>query len=240
MAVWMRESCSDWLGAGIHCVGSAAEIGWIPHWLLWLVVGTQTPRLAACYWERNRHLSSGHKPGLYLSLPPTRQDLMQMLYFDLRPGPKCHSRSCTGRKWHILMAVMRRNRMGGNWLMKWDELKKFPWYTHRLMHRKRVTCELHDSYFRSVTITQAIPKIVEGTHPDRQISEEIAEVWRRVHISAWEFECNIRPTNWTEPVELQTVGDGGRRDVVGKATSGRRGNLGPDELGSREDADKMQ
>ena len=25
--------------------------------------------------------------------------------------------------------------------------KKFPWYTHRLMHQKRVTCELHDSYF---------------------------------------------------------------------------------------------
>ena len=47
-----------------------------------------------------------------------------LLYFDLRPGLKCHSRSCTGRKWHILMAVMRGNRVGGNWLMKWDELKK--------------------------------------------------------------------------------------------------------------------
>ena len=23
------------------------------------------------------------------------------------------------------MAVMRGNRVGGNWLMKWDELKKF-------------------------------------------------------------------------------------------------------------------
>ena len=118
-----------------------------------------------------------------------------LLYFDLRPSPKCHSRWCTGRKWHIPMAVRRGNHMGGNWLMKWDELKKFPWYTHRLMHRKRVTCELHDSYFRSMTITQAIPKIAEVTHPDRQISEEIAEAWRRVHISAWEFEGNIRPTN---------------------------------------------
>ena len=47
-----------------------------------------------------------------------------LLYFDLRPGPKCHSRGCTGRTWHILMAVMRGNRVGGNWLMKWDELKK--------------------------------------------------------------------------------------------------------------------
>ena len=105
---------------------------------------------------------------------------------------------CTVRKWHIPMAVMRGNRVGGNWLMKWDELKKFRCYTHRLMHRKRVTSELHDSYFRSMTITKAIPKIAEVTHPDRQISEEIAEAWRRVHISAWGFEGNIRPTNWTE------------------------------------------
>ena len=37
--------------------------------------------------------------------------------------------------------------------------KKIPLYSHRLMHRKRVTSELHDSYFRSMTITQAIPKI---------------------------------------------------------------------------------
>ena len=70
-----------------------------------------------------------------------------------------------------------------------------------VMHRKRVTYELHDSYFRSMTITQAIPKIAEVTHPDRQISEEIAEAWRRVHISAWEFEGNKRPTNWTEGVK---------------------------------------
>ena len=105
------------------------------------------------------------------------------------------------------MAVMRGNRVGGNWPMKWDEVKKIPLYSHRLTHRKRVTSELHDSYFRSMTITQAIPKIAKVTHPDRQISEEIAEAWRRVHISAWEFEGNIRPTNWTEGdswVELET------------------------------------
>ena len=73
--------------------------------------------------------------------------------------------------------------------------KKIPLYSHRLTHQKRVTSELHDSYFRSMTITQAIPKIVEVTHPDCQISEEIAEAWRRVHISTWEFEGSIRPTN---------------------------------------------
>ena len=46
-----------------------------------------------------------------------------MLYFGLWSGPKCHSRWCTGRKWHILVAVMRGNRVGGNWLMKRDEVK---------------------------------------------------------------------------------------------------------------------
>ena len=37
--------------------------------------------------------------------------------------PKCHSRWCTRRQWHIPMAVRRGNRGGGNWLTKWDKLK---------------------------------------------------------------------------------------------------------------------
>ena len=44
------------------------------------------------------------------------------------------------------------------WITKWDKVK-FPWYTHILIHRKRVTSELHDSYFRLMTIKYAIPKI---------------------------------------------------------------------------------
>ena len=76
--------------------------------------------------------------------------------------------------------------------------KKIPLSSHRLTHRKRVTSKLHDSYICLITITQAIPKIAEVTQSDPQISEEIVEAWRRVHITAWEFEGNIRPTNWTE------------------------------------------
>ena len=37
--------------------------------------------------------------------------------------------------------------------------KNVPWYTHRPMHRKRVTCELHDSYFRLMTIKHSLSKI---------------------------------------------------------------------------------
>ena len=49
---------------------------------------------------------------------------------------------------------------GRAWLTIWDRVK-IPRYSHRLMHRKRVTCELHDSYFRLMTIKHAIPKTVE-------------------------------------------------------------------------------
>ena len=54
---------------------------------------------------------------------------------------------------------------------------KIPWYTHRLMHRKRVTCELHDSYFRLIMIKHAIPKI-EGAIEQLFISvrQEVSEL----------------------------------------------------------------
>ena len=55
------------------------------------------------------------------------------------------------------MAVRRGNRVGGNWLMKWD--KVIPMVHYREMHRKRVTSELHDSYFRLITFKHSISKI---------------------------------------------------------------------------------
>ena len=130
------------------------------------------------------------------------------------------------------------------------------------MHQKRVTCELHDSYFRWMKIKHAIPKMAEvhipmasygkrsrrwawlriwdkvkisrcrpkvmhrksdlwsawklfpldddqtchskdggSAYSDGQLWEEITGAWRRVHISAWEFDGNIRLMNWTEDSE---------------------------------------
>ena len=113
------------------------------------------------------------------------------------------------------MAVMIGNRVGRNWLMKLDEVKKFPWYTHRLMHWKRVTCELHDNYFCWMTINHAIPKI--------------------------ECALNYYIIQSRQKSELQLEGRRSyRQDVVRKATPGRRGSGPPIELGSREVADKMQ
>ena len=65
-----------------------------------------------------------------------------MLYIDPRTGQTCHSKdggSCIFR-WR-----------GRAWLTIWDRVK-IPRYSHKLMHRKRTTCELHDSYFRSMMI----------------------------------------------------------------------------------------
>ena len=80
-----------------------------------------------------------------------------VLCFDLLTRPKMpfkvmHERKSHGRK---LADEMGRGK------------KKIPLYSHRLMHRKRVTSELDDSYFHSMTITQAIPKKAEVTHPGR-------------------------------------------------------------------------
>ena len=98
-----------------------------------------------------------------------------MLCFDLLTRPKMpfkvmHRKEVT----HSSGSYERKSR-GRKLADEMGRGKKNPLYSHRLTHRKRVTSELHDSYFRSMTITQAIPKIAEVTHLDRQISEEIAE-----------------------------------------------------------------
>ena len=79
-----------------------------------------------------------------------------LLYIDLRPDQQCHSK------------VMNRKEVthsdGSYGKKSADNMGqgKIPWYSHRLMHRKRVTCELHDSYFCLMTIKHAIPKILSG------------------------------------------------------------------------------
>ena len=80
-----------------------------------------------------------------------------MFWPSTRPPKNAIPRWCTGKKWHIPMAVRRGNRVGGNWWMKWD--KVIPMVHYRVMHRKRVTSELHDSYFRLMSIKHSISKI---------------------------------------------------------------------------------
>ena len=72
---------------------------------------------------------------------------------------------------------------------------KVPCYSHRLMHRKRVACELHDSYFRLMTIKHAIPV----THSDGQLWEDIE--W------AIELLYNSVKTGSQFVLETRPVGD---------------------------------
>ena len=65
-----------------------------------------------------------------------------LLYIDLQPGQTCHSKdsgSCIFR-WRRQTRLTILDRV------------KIPRCSHKLMHRKRVTCELHDSYFCSMMI----------------------------------------------------------------------------------------
>ena len=67
---------------------------------------------------------------------------VQLFYIDLRPGQICHSKDGGSNifRWR-----------GWAWLTIWDRVR-IPRYSHKLMLQKRVTCELHDSYFRSMKI----------------------------------------------------------------------------------------
>ena len=86
--------------------------------------------------------------------------------------------------------VIERDRVGG--------LRLIICYS-RVMHRERVTSELHDSYFRLMTIKHSISKI------------------------EWASNDYITQLSSTSQGSCSRVGVGEGRDVVGKATFGRGG-----------------
>ena len=109
--------------------------------------------------------------------------------------------------------VIERYRVGRLRLIIWDKVK-VPLCQYRLMHRKRVTCELHDSYFRLMTIKHSISKIqwaIVWALNDYiiQMSSTSQGSWQ------WQWQGQLA-------VELK-IGRSYRRNVVGKAISGRRG-----------------
>ena len=83
------------------------------------------------------------------------------LCFDLLTRPKMPFKGMHRKEVTHSNGSYERKLRGRNWLMKWDEIKKIPLYSHRR------TSELDDSYFRSMTTTQTIPKLAEVTHPGR-------------------------------------------------------------------------
>ena len=87
----------------------------------------------------------------------------QMLYIDLRHCQTCHSKDGASCIFHW---------RGRAWLTIWDRFK-IPQYSHKLMHRKRVTCELHDSYFHLMMIKTCHSKDGESGYPIGHLWEEI-------------------------------------------------------------------
>ena len=82
-----------------------------------------------------------------------------LLCFDLRPGQRNANPSDAPEGSDTFQwPVIERDRVGGLSLIIWDKVK-VPLCQYRLMHRKRVTSELHDSYFRLMTIKHSISKI---------------------------------------------------------------------------------
>ena len=88
--------------------------------------------------------------------------------------------------------VIERDRVGGLRFIIWDKVK-VPLCQYRLMHRKRVTSELHDSYFRLMTIKHSISKI------------QWAIVWA---LNNYLTQLSSSPrSSWQLPVEFQTARD---------------------------------
>ena len=85
-----------------------------------------------------------------------REHLCYILTFW--PSQKCHSKVMHRKEVTHSNGSYERKSRGRKLADEMGRAKKFPWYTHRLMHQKRVTSELHDSYFR-LMIKHSISKI---------------------------------------------------------------------------------
>ena len=104
---------------------------------------------------------------------------------------------------------------GRAWLTIWDRVK-IPRYSHRLMHRKRVTCELHDSYFRLMTIKHPIPKIewaIELLYNSVKTGSLLVwrpEVWRQDVVEKASTQQRAGPPDLrlSNPGERERNGDG--------------------------------
>ena len=112
------------------------------------------------------------------------------------------------------MASYGKKSRRRTWLTIWDK-EKIPQYSQKLMHRKRVTCELHDSYVRLMTIKHVIPRTAEVTHSDGQLSGDIE----------WAIELLYNSVKTVSQLVYETR-PVWRKDVVEKASIQQSGPPG--------------
>ena len=149
-----------------------------------------------------------------------------LLCFDLLTRPKMpfkviHRKEVT----HSNGSYERKSR-GRKLADEMVRTKKNPMVHYRVMHRKRVTCELHDSYFRLMTIKHSISKIEWASNDYiTQLSSTSQLNWVPVPV-----EFDAQGASWVGVASR--VPDSWRRGVVGKATPERGGPSGtPMEFG---------
>ena len=82
-----------------------------------------------------------------------------MLCFDLLTRPKMPFKVMHGKEVIHSNGNYERESRARKLADEMGRGKNIPWYSHRLTHQKRVTSELHDSYFRLMTIKHSISKI---------------------------------------------------------------------------------
>ena len=95
----------------------------------------------------------------YVKVNWNSNEKVKVLCFDLLTRPKMpfkvmHRKEVT----HSNGSYERKSR-GRKLADEMGRAKKIPMVHYRVMHRKRVASELHDSYFRWVTIKHSISKI---------------------------------------------------------------------------------
>ena len=161
-------------------------------------------------------LYQGHSLGGVLTLcRDTVRVFNRVIFWPFDPAKNAIPRWCTGRRWHILMAVMRGNRVGGNWLMKWDELKN--------SHGTLIDwCTGREWPLNCMTVISAWWRL--------NIRFQRSSGRRMIIWFCWVRRAS---GSWVEDrTELETKC--GRESHIRP-----KGPLGPDELRSGEDADKM-
>ena len=91
------------------------------------------------------HKTQQTKPNLYKYISMFYHCFYTLLYIDLWPSQTCHSKVMHRKEvTHSEGSYEKKSRRWA-WLKKWDKVK-IPWYSHRLMHWKRVTCESYSSF----------------------------------------------------------------------------------------------
>ena len=84
---------------------------------------------------------------------------MYVLCFDLLTRPKMPFKVMHRKEVTYSNGSYERKSRGRKLADEMGRARKIPMVHYRMMHRKRVTSELHDSYFRLMTIKHSISKI---------------------------------------------------------------------------------